>query len=122
MSHRRVIEEEPPGIIVAPFPGLMQGVPAAVDLPDRLRVIRAGESLDLAEFSAWLTEAGWARTDVVETPGEFAVRGGLIDLFDNRVEKIEALFCLANNKQRTTFVFRPDLHPPCCIIRTADFR
>ncbi|MCP4797430.1 MAG: transcription-repair coupling factor [Phycisphaeraceae bacterium] len=78
---RRVIEEEPPGIIVAPFPGLMQGVPAAVDLPDRLRVIRAGESLDLAEFSAWLTEAGWARTDVVETPGEFAVRGGLLDLF-----------------------------------------
>ena len=30
---RRVIEEEPPGIIVAPFPGLMQGVPAAVDRP-----------------------------------------------------------------------------------------
>lgn len=78
---RRSIDGELPAVIVAPFPGLMQGVPLAGDLDERLRVVREGGTLDLTEFAAWLTNAGWARTDAVETPGEFAVRGGLIDLF-----------------------------------------
>ena len=70
-----------PAVIVAPFPAVMQGVPAAADLADRLRTIREGDEIDLPSLAAWLGEAGWSRMDVVENPGEFAIRGGLVDLF-----------------------------------------
>ena len=78
---RRAIEARLPALVVAPFPALMQGVPEAGDLADRLRVIREGDTIDPAALAAWLGDAEWTRTDVVENPGEFAIRGGLIDLF-----------------------------------------
>jgi transcription-repair coupling factor (superfamily II helicase) len=78
---RRLIDGVAPKVIVAPFPALMQGVPAIEDLADRIRTIREGDELDLPGLAAWLGEAGWTRTDVVENPGEFAIRGGLVDLF-----------------------------------------
>ncbi len=78
---RRLMDGVAPKVIVAPFPALMQGVPAIEDLADRIRTIREGDELDLPGLAAWLGEAGWTRTDVVENPGEFAIRGGLVDLF-----------------------------------------
>lgn len=78
---RRAIEGVLPQVIVAPFPSLMQGIPAEDTLSDRLRIVREGDVLDPTEFAAWLGRAGWTRTDLVENPGEFAIRGGLIDLF-----------------------------------------
>ncbi|MEE2973431.1 MAG: transcription-repair coupling factor, partial [Planctomycetota bacterium] len=78
---RRAIEGRVPALVVAPFPALMQGVPEATDLADRLRIIREGDTIDPAALASWLGDADWTRTDVVENPGEFAIRGGLIDLF-----------------------------------------
>ncbi len=78
---RCAIEGTLPKAIVAPFPALMQGVPPVDTLTDRLRVIREGDRVDSTEFAGWLDRAGWTRTDLVENPGEFAIRGGLIDLF-----------------------------------------
>ncbi|MFM1831855.1 MAG: transcription-repair coupling factor [Planctomycetota bacterium] len=78
---RRLLDGVAPKVIVAPFPALMQGVPEIDDLADRIRTIREGDELDLPGLAAWLGEAGWTRTDVVENPGEFAIRGGLVDLF-----------------------------------------
>ena len=70
-----------PGLVVAPIAALMQAVPEASTLARMLRTIREGDRLDPAEFSGWLAEAGYARTDAVESPGEFAVRGGIVDVF-----------------------------------------
>ena len=78
---RRASEGSLPSIVVAPFPALMQGIPEVDDLNDRLRVIREGDTIDPAALASWLGDADWTRTDVVENPGEFAIRGGLIDLF-----------------------------------------
>ena len=78
---RRLLDGVAPKVIVAPFPALMQGVPEVEDLAYRIRTIREGDELDLPGLAAWLGEAGWTRTDVVENPGEFAIRGGLVDLF-----------------------------------------
>jgi len=70
-----------PPVVVAPIAALMQAVPAATRLASMLRTIAEGDRLDPQEFSAWLAEAGYTRGDVVENPGEFAVRGGIFDVF-----------------------------------------
>lgn len=78
---RRLIEGNTPGIMVAPFPSLMQLVPDATLLPKLLRVARAGERCSPRELAEWLAHAGYLRTEAIENPCEFAVRGGLIDVF-----------------------------------------
>ncbi|MGA1401173.1 MAG: hypothetical protein ACO38P_12390, partial [Phycisphaerales bacterium] len=70
-----------PGLVVAPIAALMQAVPDASTLARMLRTIREGDRLDPAEFAGWLADAGYARSDAVESPGEFAVRGGIVDVF-----------------------------------------
>ncbi|MGA0174811.1 MAG: hypothetical protein ACO3NL_14380, partial [Phycisphaerales bacterium] len=70
-----------PGMVVAPIAALMQAVPDASTLARMLRTIREGDRVDPAEFAGWLAEAGYHRSDAVESPGEFAVRGGIVDVF-----------------------------------------
>lgn len=41
----------------------------------------AGDEIDIASLSARLAEVGYQRTDRVEARGEFAVRGGIVDIF-----------------------------------------
>jgi len=53
--------------------------------PFRVRQLVAhlapGERIDLDRLAALLQANGYVRTDTVNDPGEFAVRGGLVDLF-----------------------------------------
>jgi transcription-repair coupling factor (superfamily II helicase) len=53
--------------------------------PFRVRQLVArlapGERIDLARLTALLTGNGYHRTDTVQDAGEFAVRGGIVDLF-----------------------------------------
>jgi len=44
-------------------------------------VLRAGELIDLEETARELVQAGYERVDQVEDRGQFAIRGGLLDLF-----------------------------------------
>jgi transcription-repair coupling factor (superfamily II helicase) len=44
-------------------------------------ILRVGELLDLEECAAELVRAGYERTDQVEERGQFALRGGLLDVF-----------------------------------------
>ena len=78
---RRLLGGQAPAVIVAPFPALMQGVPAARRMEELQRLIRPGDVIDVENLLNWLAEAGWERVDAVENPGEFTVRGGVIDLF-----------------------------------------
>src|SRR3712207_4464453 len=53
--------------------------------PFRLRQMAArlapGERIDLDRLSALLHSHGYGRTETVRDPGDFAVRGGLVDLY-----------------------------------------
>lgn len=44
--------------------------------------IAEGEEIELDRLSKKLTEIGYERTAQVEKPGEFAIRGGIVDIFD----------------------------------------
>ena len=53
--------------------------------PQRLRdaslQVSEEERLELPHFAARLTEAGFARVDLVDSPGQFALRGGILDVY-----------------------------------------
>jgi transcription-repair coupling factor (superfamily II helicase) len=49
--------------------------------------LRVGELLDLEECAAQLVGAGYERTDQVEERGQFALRGGLLDVFPATEER-----------------------------------
>jgi transcription-repair coupling factor (superfamily II helicase) len=53
--------------------------------PFRIRqlvaVLAPGERIDMAKLSALLSANGYHRTDTVQDAGEYAVRGGILDLF-----------------------------------------
>src|SRR5215212_7293468 len=73
-------EQPPPKIIVAPIRSVLQ--PQVKGLAD-LRPVRlsVGSEVDLAELGQALVNAAYIRVDLVERRGEFAVRGGIVDVF-----------------------------------------
>ncbi len=50
-------------------------------LQKNILTVRTGEALDVSEFLGALSANGFLRTSIVSAPGEFAVRGGIIDVF-----------------------------------------
>src|ERR1051325_11924324 len=70
-----------PPLIVAPIQSLMQSVPSLDQLNQLLWTLRTGQSLEPEKLIVWLSEHGSKRLDPVEVPGDFAVRGGIIDVY-----------------------------------------
>jgi transcription-repair coupling factor (superfamily II helicase) len=70
----------PPRIVVAPVRSVLQ--PQVKGL-GQLRPIRlvVGDEIDLTELATALVNAAYTRVDLVERRGEFAVRGGIVDVF-----------------------------------------
>ena len=59
----------------------MQLVPTPQKLRDSTRKISVGDEVEPEEIRRWLAEAGFAATTAVALPGEFATRGGLLDIY-----------------------------------------
>jgi len=78
---QRLIDGRPPTMMIAAMPALMQGLPETARMASLLRTVRVGERVDLRELAGWLEQGGYARRESVEGPGEFAVRGGILDVF-----------------------------------------
>ena len=68
-------------VLVVPTRALFQRLPRAEDF--RARIIRLAENddLDMRALLQQLVENGFVRTDLVGEAGEFAFRGGILDLF-----------------------------------------
>ncbi|MDD4889508.1 MAG: transcription-repair coupling factor [Phycisphaerae bacterium] len=70
-----------PLVIVAPAQALQQPVPKRTALSRATLAIRAGQEISPDAIAAWLTDHGFARVELVDVPGDFAVRGGIVDVF-----------------------------------------
>jgi transcription-repair coupling factor (superfamily II helicase) len=68
-------------VLLAPMAAIVQSVPPRADLAKRGRKLATGETLDVEEFTGWLVANGYKRVEAVEYPGEFAKRGGIVDLY-----------------------------------------
>ncbi|WP_329176277.1 transcription-repair coupling factor [Streptomyces decoyicus] len=70
----------PVSVVVAPIRSVLQ--PQVKGLGDLEPVsLRTGQSADLEEIVDGLAAAAYARVELVEKRGEFAVRGGILDVF-----------------------------------------
>ena len=70
-----------PPYLVAPIQALMQAVPDPSELKHMTRTFRAGQEVEPEKLIVWLSDHGYNRLDHVEVPGDFAVRGGIIDVY-----------------------------------------
>ncbi len=68
-------------ILVTSIQSLLQPVPGREALAGATREIRVGGTLDEQEFTKWLVARGGHATTAVELPGEFSLRGGILDIF-----------------------------------------
>jgi len=67
-------------VVVAPVRSILQ--PQVPGLGDLEPVdLRSGTEMTLEEVTRRLTDAAYSRVDLVEKRGEFAVRGGIVDVF-----------------------------------------
>jgi len=68
-------------VIVAPVQALMQSVPPPQDVEKLAVTLQRGLDFGPQKLATWLQQAGYERVDAIEQPGEFAVRGGIVDVF-----------------------------------------
>jgi transcription-repair coupling factor (superfamily II helicase) len=80
---------EPP-VVVASAVALAEAVPDASLRPEGFALHR-GEEIDLGDVGELLVEAGYERTEQVEDRGQFAVRGGILDVFGATEERAARL-------------------------------
>ena len=91
-------------VVVATVRALLQKIPDAATIERGTRELSVGDRVDRDVLVAWLTDAGYLGTSRADSPGRFAVRGDVldvwpagnrapvrIDLFDDEVERLRRL-------------------------------
>ena len=73
--------EERPRIVVATANGLMQRVPSRAIVGSESFSAAPGNRVDTTALAQWLENNGFMRQSTVRETGEYAVRGGIIDLY-----------------------------------------
>src|SRR3954452_11799561 len=68
------------GLVCASATAIAEGMPPASERPAALRVAR-GDDPGIESLAEHLASAGYERVERVEERGQFAVRGGLVDVF-----------------------------------------
>ena len=68
-------------IVVSPVTATTILLRPAEYYADLARVLRRGETFDLEKLLEHLNTVGYSSTDVVEMPGQYAARGGILDVY-----------------------------------------
>ncbi|MFZ4454519.1 transcription-repair coupling factor [Salibacterium aidingense] len=69
------------GIVIAPVAGLRRLLPPVDTWKASQLPVKQGEDIHLDTFIPHLISLGYQRADMVSAPGEFSVRGGIIDIY-----------------------------------------
>ena len=67
--------------IVTTFDALMEKTAPASGIKENMISLTVGEELDLGSFAVRLSDLGYERATEAEEPGQFAVRGGILDVY-----------------------------------------
>jgi len=108
-----------PLVIVAPIQALLQAVPTPDALEADLLALTVGQDRDPVAIAQWLADHGYTRLDRVESPGDFAQRGDILDIFppaetdpfrldffDERIESIRRFDVSTQRSDETYRVLR----------------
>ncbi len=74
-------------IVVSPVPATAVRLRSADFYAALASVVRRGESLDPEALVRHLNSTGYSHTDVVEMPGEYAQRGGILDVYSPEADR-----------------------------------
>jgi transcription-repair coupling factor (superfamily II helicase) len=77
----RMLTDETPPVVVVPVQALLQRLVPRQEISRYAELILAGEELDREKLVSKLIAGGYLRTAIVEEPGDFSVRGGIVDVF-----------------------------------------
>ncbi len=129
LVQRRLAHPEefaPLRLLILPVRALLQPIVAGLGELAPVRV-RVGDTVDLEELENQLVDAAYSRVDMVERRGEFAVRGGILDIFPpteshpRRIElfgdEVEEIRAFAISDQRSLHEVNEVYAPPCREIR-----
>jgi transcription-repair coupling factor (superfamily II helicase) len=74
-------------IVVAPIASTTIRLASAEYYTDLARIVRRGESIDTEALVRHLNTVGYQPADVVEMPGEYALRGGILDVYSPEADR-----------------------------------
>ncbi len=74
-------------VVVTTVNALVQRLPARAVVATHAFSAHVGNAVDLDALTAFLGNNGYARASTVREPGEFAIRGGIVDLFPPGMEQ-----------------------------------
>jgi transcription-repair coupling factor (superfamily II helicase) len=81
LARLAVAAQKQPTILLTTVNAILQRVPPRAFIRQSLRPMAPGQRIDRAQLIERLALAGYVRSGTVMEPGEYAVRGSLIDLF-----------------------------------------
>jgi transcription-repair coupling factor (superfamily II helicase) len=90
-----------PLVVVAPIKALLQRLGTS-HTPISSLLLRQGDEIDLDGLVSWLSARGYRREYQVEHRGEFAVRGGIVDVFPSLGESGVRIDCFGDFIERLT--------------------
>ena len=108
------LAEKPQGrrIVLTTVNAVIQRVPPRAAFQERVLRLKLGDTMPLERLTEFLTRNAYGRTETVREPGEFAIRGGIVDLFPSGTaeplrldffgEQLEAVRSFDPLSQRTT--------------------
>ncbi|MBV8925548.1 MAG: transcription-repair coupling factor [Bradyrhizobium sp.] len=77
----RLTGSDKPMIVLTTVNAIVQRVPARDSVAAQALSVAPGQVVPMDSIVAWLEHNGYARSSTVREPGEYAVRGGILDLF-----------------------------------------
>ncbi len=83
MDQRMEDKSQVPGpkIIVSSLSAILQSVPTRSEINNDARLLQTGHNYNREEITHWLVDGGFTGTPVIELPGEFSIRGHVLDIF-----------------------------------------
>ena len=75
-----------PLVILTTVSAILQRIPPARQFADTVFRARKGSTLDLPAMTRFMTANGYYRTSTVRESGEYAIRGGIIDIFPSGID------------------------------------
>jgi transcription-repair coupling factor (superfamily II helicase) len=77
----RLTGSDKPLIVLTTVNAIVQRVPARQTVAAQALSVAPGHVVPMDSIAAWLEHHGYSRSSTVREPGEYAVRGGILDLF-----------------------------------------
>ncbi len=73
--------EKESATIVTSFDGFMDALLPFETMKERIRILRLGDTVDFEQLKQDMVLLGYEREEQIEGPGQFAVRGGILDIY-----------------------------------------